>query len=89
MSESESSYYGGLVDTHLVVRTVVVEFNYDYILDLVFHNNGALEVRVYATGYIMAQWFHAGEDPFGFQVQWQLFECLLCSYLVVQALLCG
>ncbi|XP_076444192.1 putative amine oxidase [copper-containing] isoform X2 [Babylonia areolata] len=65
----EGPYYGGLVDHVLIVRAIIVEYNYDYVFDFVFHANGALETKVYATGYIMAQWFHYGEDPFGFQVQ--------------------
>lgn len=62
------AYYGGLVDHALVMRTIIVEFNYDYIFDFVFHASGALETRTYATGYIMSEWFHYGEDPFGFRV---------------------
>ncbi|KAL8585057.1 hypothetical protein ACOMHN_013074 [Nucella lapillus] len=65
----DQQHYGGVVDHCLVVRAIIVEFNYDYILDFVFHNNGALETRVYATGYIMPQWFYYAEDPFGFQVK--------------------
>nr|KAG5703724.1 hypothetical protein BaRGS_023013 [Batillaria attramentaria] len=67
-SDDGGHQYGGLVDYVLIVRTIIVEYNYDYIFDFVFHLNGAIEARVYATGYIMAQWFHYGEDPFGFRV---------------------
>ncbi|CAL1526132.1 unnamed protein product [Lymnaea stagnalis] len=60
--------YGGLVDRVLILRTIIVEFNYDYIFDFVFHQNGAVEVVSYATGYIMSQAYHEAEAPFGFRV---------------------
>ncbi|KAK7116042.1 hypothetical protein V1264_001796 [Littorina saxatilis] len=66
--ENDWKTYGGLVDHYLTVRTIIVEYNYDYIVDVVFHANGAMETRVYATGYIMSQWFRYAEDPFGFNV---------------------
>ncbi|KAH9523091.1 hypothetical protein Btru_065747 [Bulinus truncatus] len=59
--------YGGLVDRVLVVRSIIVEFNYDYIFDVIFHHNGAIEVKSYATGYVMSQVYHEAEKPFGFQ----------------------
>ncbi|CAG5126831.1 unnamed protein product, partial [Candidula unifasciata] len=60
--------YGGLVDRVLILRTIIVEYNYDYIFDLIFHQNGATEIKTYATGYILAQKFHSGETPFGFRI---------------------
>ncbi|BFY97189.1 hypothetical protein BsWGS_00229 [Bradybaena similaris] len=60
--------YGGLVDRVLILRTIIVEYNYDYIFDLVFHQNGAIEVKTYATGYVMSQIFQEGETPFGFRI---------------------
>nr|KAI8755816.1 putative amine oxidase copper-containing [Biomphalaria glabrata] len=60
--------YGGLVDRVLVVRTIIVEYNYDYIFDMIFHQNGAIEVKTYATGYVMSHAFHDGDDRFGFKI---------------------
>ncbi|KAH9520183.1 hypothetical protein Btru_060229 [Bulinus truncatus] len=60
--------YGGLVDRVLVVRSIIVEFNYDYIFDVIFHQNGAIEVKSYATGYVMSQVYHEAEKPFGFRI---------------------
>nr|KAG5690124.1 hypothetical protein BaRGS_003447 [Batillaria attramentaria] len=68
MEESTERANGGLADNILIVRTIITEYNYDYIFDFVFHANGILEARVYATGYIMGQWYYSGEDPFGFKV---------------------
>ncbi|XP_059160115.1 putative amine oxidase [copper-containing] isoform X2 [Physella acuta] len=65
---SIGSNYGGLADRVLILRTIIVEYNYDYIFDWVFHQNGAVEVKVYATGYIMSQIFHKEEEPFGFRI---------------------
>ncbi|RUS77456.1 hypothetical protein EGW08_014762 [Elysia chlorotica] len=59
--------YGGLVDRVLIVRTVLVEYNYDYIFDVVFHLNGAVEVTSHATGYVMSQHYRTAEKPFGFR----------------------
>ncbi|GFS11561.1 amine oxidase [Elysia marginata] len=60
--------YGGLVDRVLIVRTVLVEYNYDYIFDIVFHLNGAVEVTSHATGYVMSQHYSTAEKPFGFRI---------------------
>ncbi|KAK3778062.1 hypothetical protein RRG08_044678 [Elysia crispata] len=60
--------YGGLVDRVLIVRTVLVEYNYDYIFDVVFHLNGAMEVTSHATGYVMSQHYRTAEKPFGFRI---------------------
>lgn len=38
------------METVLVFRSVVL--NYDYVWDLVFHPNGAIEVKFHATSYI-------------------------------------
>ncbi|GFN80624.1 amine oxidase [Plakobranchus ocellatus] len=59
--------FGGLVDRVLIVRTVLVEYNYDYIFDIVFHLNGAIEITSHATGYVMSQHYRTAEKPFGFR----------------------
>ncbi|XP_018419989.1 PREDICTED: membrane primary amine oxidase-like isoform X2 [Nanorana parkeri] len=52
-----SSYYGGLVNTVLVIRTIATLGNYDYVFDYVFYQNGAIESKVHATGYISTSFF--------------------------------
>ncbi|KAM9296659.1 amine oxidase [copper-containing] 3-like [Gastrophryne carolinensis] len=63
-----SNYYGGLVNTVLVVRTVATLGNYDYVFDYVFYQNGAIESKVYATGYITTSFFMEGGEQHGHRV---------------------
>lgn len=49
-SQSEGAFYGGMLDSVLVLRSIVTVVNYDYVLDFMFHQNGALETRVMSTG---------------------------------------
>lgn len=60
--------YGGLVDYHLVVRTIVSVWSYDYIFDYIFHQNGAIQVKVSQTGYIQATYALPYESNFGFNM---------------------
>ncbi|KAL3885325.1 hypothetical protein ACJMK2_025401 [Sinanodonta woodiana] len=57
--------YGGLVDYHLVVRTVATIWNYDYLFDYIFYLNGAIEVKVSSTGYVQATFSLPNERPYG------------------------
>ncbi|KAK3577371.1 hypothetical protein CHS0354_008467 [Potamilus streckersoni] len=57
--------YGGLLDHHLVVRTVATIWNYDYLFDYIFYLNGAIEVKVSATGYVQATFDLLNERPYG------------------------
>ncbi|XP_046373262.1 putative amine oxidase [copper-containing] isoform X1 [Haliotis rufescens] len=67
-SYRSGSYYQGLVDNVLILRTVYVMYNYDYILDFIFHQSGALEIKVLSTGYILSAFYTNEEKPFGFRV---------------------
>ncbi|CAH2281643.1 amiloride-sensitive amine oxidase [copper-containing] [Pelobates cultripes] len=49
--------YAGLENHVLVVRTMSTVYNYDYIWDFIFYQNGVVEVKVSATGYIFANFF--------------------------------
>ncbi|XP_028675634.1 retina-specific copper amine oxidase isoform X1 [Erpetoichthys calabaricus] len=60
--------YGGLVNSVLIIRTITAIANYDYIWDFVFYQNGALEVRVFATGYISSAYLIDGSLRYGHQV---------------------
>ncbi|KPP57056.1 hypothetical protein Z043_125256, partial [Scleropages formosus] len=51
------NFYGGLENHVLVIRTTSTVYNYDYIWDFYFYQNGVMESRVSATGYIHATFF--------------------------------
>lgn len=68
-SQSEGAFYGGMLDSVLVLRSIVTVVNYDYVLDFMFHQNGALETRVMSTGYIFPSYYTQNEDPYGFHIE--------------------
>ena len=62
--DNVNNQYAGLMDHALVVRGISTVFNYDYIIDFVFHTNGVMEQHTYATGYVQACTFeHPDVDP--------------------------
>ncbi|XP_054849664.1 primary amine oxidase, lung isozyme-like [Eublepharis macularius] len=63
------AFYGGVVDSVLVFRSISTMGNYDYIWDFVFHQNGAVEVIVHATGYIQTSLFFGNASDFGNRVE--------------------
>ncbi|XP_007449938.1 PREDICTED: membrane primary amine oxidase isoform X2 [Lipotes vexillifer] len=67
-SDFHSHYFGGLVETVLVVRSVSTLLNYDYVWDMVFHPNGAIEVKFHATGYISSAFLFGAARRYGNQV---------------------
>lgn len=67
-SDFYSRYYGGVAETVLVVRSVATLLNYDYVWDMIFHPNGAIEVKVYATGYISSSFFFGAAPRYGNRV---------------------
>ena len=52
--QGDDTIYGGIVDYYLVVRSIAVIWNYDYVFDFKFHQNGQLDVVVSSTGYVMS-----------------------------------
>lgn len=62
------NFYGGLENTVLVLRTTSTVYNYDYIWDFVFYQNGVVEVKVSATGYIHATFFTPNGLHYGTKV---------------------
>lgn len=58
-------FYGGIVDYHLIIRTIANSWNYDYIFDYIFYNNGAIEVKASATGYVLATFRLPEENGYG------------------------
>ncbi|KAM9210916.1 amine oxidase [copper-containing] 3-like isoform 1-T1 [Dugong dugon] len=67
-SDVYSHYFGGLAETVLIVRSVSTMLNYDYVWDMVFHPNGAIEVRFHATGYISSAFLFGAAQRYGNQV---------------------
>ncbi|XP_025056492.1 LOW QUALITY PROTEIN: membrane primary amine oxidase-like [Alligator sinensis] len=61
--------YGGLASSVLVFRTISTLENYDYIWNFIFHQSGAVEVKVQATGYISSSFFFGDGTEFGSRVQ--------------------
>nr|QIQ54698.1 capsule gland specific secretory protein [Reishia bronni] len=52
--QSQGGFYAGMMDSVLIVRTILTIINYDYIIDFIFRQDGSLETRVVPTGYIVA-----------------------------------
>ncbi|KAJ6669448.1 hypothetical protein lerEdw1_008258 [Lerista edwardsae] len=66
-------FYGGLADSTLVFRSISTVSNYDYVWDFIFHQNGAVGVRVHASGYIRSALYFGDASEFGNRVEeWTL-----------------
>ncbi|XP_020651726.3 amine oxidase [copper-containing] 3 [Pogona vitticeps] len=63
-----SFYYEGLPKYALILRSVSTLINYDYVWDFVFYQNGAIEVKVHATGYISSSFYRDGGSAYGNRV---------------------
>ncbi|XP_046335328.2 putative amine oxidase [copper-containing] [Haliotis rufescens] len=68
-SQVEGGFYSGMEDNVLVLRSIMTVVNYDYVMDFIFHQSGAMEVRVLSTGYIFGSFYTPKEDPYGFQLK--------------------
>ncbi|XP_071180371.1 putative amine oxidase [copper-containing] isoform X2 [Mytilus edulis] len=66
-SESSHRFYEGMVSVVLTVRTIITAGNYDYIIDYMFYQTGAIEVKVSASGVIIAT-YHGGQNPYSFEI---------------------
>ncbi|XP_028675635.1 retina-specific copper amine oxidase isoform X3 [Erpetoichthys calabaricus] len=62
------SNYGGLASSVLIVRTITSIGNYDFVWDFMFYQNGAMEARVFPTGYIYSVHLTEGGLEYGHQV---------------------
>lgn len=63
------AFYAGLVDSVLVIRTIMSVINYDYVVDYIFHQNGVIEAKVSLTGYLSTSFYFSEEDPYGTHMQ--------------------
>lgn len=50
---SSYKFYGGMANNVLILRTIPTVYNYDYVWDFIFYQNGVIEVRLSASGYVM------------------------------------
>ncbi|XP_078501466.1 amine oxidase [copper-containing] 3 isoform X2 [Lissotriton helveticus] len=67
-SNLHTMYYGGLPSTVLVIRAISTLVNYDYVWDFMFYQNGVIEAKVSATGYIVSSFLHDDSLDFGSRV---------------------
>ncbi|XP_009893985.1 PREDICTED: membrane primary amine oxidase-like [Charadrius vociferus] len=68
-SNLQSLYYGGLVNSALVVRSITTVGNHDYVWDFIFYQNGAIEGKVQATGYASSSFLHGDGLRYGNRVR--------------------
>ncbi|XP_058045123.1 primary amine oxidase, lung isozyme-like [Ahaetulla prasina] len=73
----QSPFYGGLSDSNLVFRTISSVGNYDYIWDFIFHQNGAIGVRVHVSGYIQTSFYFGDAEDFANRVQERVLGIIL------------
>ena len=50
----------------LVLRTVATVYNYDYVFDFIFYQNGVIEVKMSASGYIFGAFYNSNMDPYAY-----------------------
>nr|KAI8744014.1 putative amine oxidase copper-containing [Biomphalaria glabrata] len=68
-SRHEGSFYGGMLNSVLTLRSALAIDNFDYIIDFIFHQNGVIETRLMTTGYIVASYFSDILRPYSFQLK--------------------
>ena len=71
----ESNYNGGykffqgMPDNVLILRTIPTIDNYDYVVDVMLHQDGKVEVKVSLTGYLITTYYQERDpDIYGYQV---------------------
>ena len=64
-----NKFYEGMQDVVFVVRTIMTVVNYDYVLDFIFHQNGAIETKIIPTGYILTSFSLPPENKYGFKLR--------------------
>ena len=64
-----NKFYEGMQDVVFIVRTIMTVVNYDYVVDFIFHQNGAIEVKIISTGYILTSFRMPEEEEYGFRLR--------------------
>ncbi|KAL8606744.1 hypothetical protein ACOMHN_018778 [Nucella lapillus] len=67
-SRAQGAFFGGMANSVLIVRSILTIVNYDYLVDFVFYQSGAIECRAISTGYILSSFYQPSEDPYGFRL---------------------
>lgn len=62
------NFYGGMANQVLVLRTVATVYNYDYVFDFIFYQNGVIEVKVAASGYILGAFYDSNVSPYSYEL---------------------
>ncbi|CAG5119358.1 unnamed protein product, partial [Candidula unifasciata] len=63
------AFYGGMLNSALVLRSALSIYNYDYIIDFHFHQSGAVTIQFMSSGYVQATFFTPTEVPYGHHIQ--------------------
>ncbi|XP_063417751.1 putative amine oxidase [copper-containing] isoform X2 [Mytilus trossulus] len=61
-------FYEGMETTVLVLRTIIVIINYDYIIDFILYPNGAVQVKAVSTGYVSGTFYTKNETKYSFEL---------------------
>lgn len=59
-------FYGGMANQVLILRTIATVYNYDYVLDFIFYQNGVIEVKMSASGYIFGAFYDQNINPYAY-----------------------
>ncbi|CAC5412330.1 AOC1 [Mytilus coruscus] len=62
------SFYEGVENIVLILRTIPSVFPYDYIIDFIFYHNGVIKVKITASGVVVGSWY-GRDNPFSFQLE--------------------
>ncbi|CAH1796504.1 unnamed protein product [Owenia fusiformis] len=64
-------FYAGMPNNALVLRSIQSNYNYDYVFDFIFYQNGVIGTKIGASGYVMPEFANRKvpkENPFGFKI---------------------
>lgn len=64
---SRGSWVTSFTNSVLIVRSIAVIGNYDYLIDYIFYLDGTIEVKVRASGYIQGG-YYANNKRYGYKV---------------------
>ncbi|KAK0059430.1 amine oxidase [copper-containing], partial [Biomphalaria pfeifferi] len=66
--KSQGSFYGGMLDSVLTLRSILSVFSNDYIIDFTFHQNGIIQGQLTNTGYLLPSYFNRQETLYGYRI---------------------
>ncbi|XP_048588982.1 amiloride-sensitive amine oxidase [copper-containing] [Nematostella vectensis] len=61
-------FYGGMTNQVLVLRTIATIGNYDYVHDAIFYQNGVIEVKMSASGFVSGSFYTPDVSPYGYPI---------------------